>query len=159
MDAYIQVSLTNIFYVYFPIVFGVSISFLLCLSFITIFSLRISLTIEAYFCISATNIGNYLTLHRSFFCFSVSFCVCYTDSFVDILLLSTLFWSVRSRTIFSSCWINISLPTPLLFCSFFILDFNYFSFVSVWCDFFKALYLLLRSWDGSCLSFLLLLQS
>ena len=74
------------------------------------------------------------------------------------MLLSTDFFSVRSRTIFWRFWINSSLSTTLSFWSFYILDSNYFSFRRVWSDFVEALSLFLKAWDSSLLIFLLLFQ-
>ena len=55
--------------------------------------------------------------------------------FEAIVILRTEFWYVRMITLFWSGWINIYLSTTLLFLSFSIFDFNYFSFARVWCDF------------------------
>ena len=92
-------------------------------------------------------------------CLYIYCCSCNKSYFVAIVLLGTVFWFVRGRTIFWSCWINISLSIRLLFWSFSILEFNYFSFVSVWCAFVKALYLFLQAFYASCLFYLILFQA
>ena len=59
------------------------------------------------------------------------------NPFEEIVIISTEFRSVRSRTIFWSCCIRLYFSTPLLFWYFSILDFNYFSFLRIYCAFVK----------------------
>ena len=55
---------------------------------------------------------------------------------------------------FATQWELLSLYTTLLFCSFSILNFNYFSFVRVICNFVESLSLFFQAWDASCLGLL-----
>ena len=91
-------------------------------------------------------------------CLSISIYAFNNASFVAILIIRTVFCSVWARTILWSSWINLSLSNPLLFCSFSILDYNFFIFVRLLFAFVEALSMFLQAWFASSLRFLLFLQ-
>ena len=63
----------------------------------------------------------------------------------------SLVFQLASR--FATLWALLSLSTTLLFCSFSIFKFTFFSFVKLWCVFIEELSLFFQAWNASCLIF------
>ena len=117
----------------------------------------ISCWVQKYSFISAINLGHCLTLLNSF-CVYIFLCACNKDSYVEIVLISTVFWFVGAITLFWSFWINLSFYIPILF---FYFQSWISTFLHLWGYAVSLLkhYLYFQSCSSSCLMLLLLIQA